>query len=74
MGARARIGEWGPAPRVRGTRFRVVAAPTGAPTESGQVRGRDACAPPQLRDALTRGLVIRGWGLAIGEWGVGSGG
>ena len=61
------IGEWGPAPRIRGTRLHVVAgrayarigdwenfysrrvrkgreAPTGAPTESGQVRGRDTCA------------------------------
>ena len=32
------IGEWGPAPRIRGTRFRVVAAPTQVGVET-QTRG-----------------------------------
>ena len=46
--AYARIGEWGSFYSRKGRKGRE--APTGAPTESGQVRGRDA---------LTRGLVIR---------------
>ena len=47
-------GEWDPAPRIRGTRFRVVAAPT----ESGQVRGRSACAKPRGFGTQTRDVKV----------------